>query len=229
MSIRRIAIRLNYKQFGKLVALANRAISSITGNGNYSSPSPALTVVQAAATAVTDAQAVWGQKGSRGSHADYVDLCTKAKTLHTLLRALADYVNTTATLAANGDNDALAAILATSGFDLNKVKQAAIVLENVAKFRIVNSRNLSVNQVKIAWARPLNTTSRGDVSNYEVRRSATGNFSDSVVVASCTKASFIDTNNSGSAVNWTYWVIACNSKGAGATSQALTANVRGIA
>src|ERR1700677_1865743 len=105
-----ISIKLNPRQYAGLVNLGNRVVTNLTGNLNYTTPVPALTVAQSAITAVVNAIAVWGPKGNRGSHADLRDLRNKALTLAQTLKALSQYVQNTAQLAAGSDYSQMAAI-----------------------------------------------------------------------------------------------------------------------
>lgn len=227
MQFQKIAMRLNAKQFSKLVELGNRVVASMAGNLNFVTPSPTPLAAQSAITAVVNSQAVYGDVGNRGSRQDYIDLCEKAQTLWELLRALAAYVENTAIQLAGSNYTLMRTIISTSGFELANDKTPHPVLEQVRDFRIFKVNSLNKNQVEIRWKRPLNTTSANDVNIYEVYRSTTSNFTDAVKVASVTKTEFIDTNTSAVAVNWFYFVLAYNTAGTGAVSVALPVSLVG--
>lgn len=214
-----VVLRTNNKQFSKLVALGNRVIANMTGNGNFTTPVPALATVQTAVNEVEAAIAVWGPKGNRGSHADYVDLCQKAQTLHGLIKALASYVQDTAILAAGNDYTTLKSIIISSGLDVAKDKTPVGVLQAVKNFNIFISPSLARNKVKFRWVRPDNTSSARDVSNYVVRKGTTPVYQDSVPVANLTRTEFIDTNNTPGAVTWYYWIVPFNAYGEGVPSE----------
>ncbi len=227
ITFQRIALRLNAKQFHKLVDLSNKVVLNMASNLNFLVPSPPLNTVQTAITSVVNSMALWGTAKDRGSHADYIDLCAKSQTLWELLKALAAYVENTAILEAGSNYTLMGTIISTSGFELASAKTPHPVLAQVQNFRIFKSISLNRNQVEIRWVRPLNTTSANDVSIYEVYRSTTSNFTDAVKVASVTKTEFIDTNTSAVAVNWFYFVLAYNTAGTGAVSVALPVSLVG--
>jgi hypothetical protein len=213
-----IVIKLSPLNYAGLANLGNRAVSSLTGNGNFTTPAVTLVNLQAAITAVEDAIAVWGPKGNRGSHEDVVDLRTKALTLHGMLKAEADYVQTTAQIAAGNDFAAMAAIMVTSGFDLKNIPGPQGMLEAVQNFHRFISRSLAPNQVKLKWKHPLNVTSKSNVKSYRVLRGTTNVFSAAVEIGAPTKTTFIDTNNTGVSQTWFYWVVAVGSAGDSAPS-----------
>ncbi len=116
MEFPRIALKVGQKQFNKLIDTANKVENDLNGNLNFTVVSPPLVSLNTVSAEVTAALAKWGQKGSRGSHADYVDLCTKAQNLHLILKELAQYVANTAEQAAGTDYSLMASIMTTSGF-----------------------------------------------------------------------------------------------------------------
>jgi len=73
-----IVIKVNAKQFSKLIDLGNRVYASLTGNASFT-PDPALSVLQSNNTDCTEALALVGPKGNRGSHADYLDCWKRQK------------------------------------------------------------------------------------------------------------------------------------------------------
>ena len=113
-----IVIKLSPHNYARLANLGNRVVASLSGNLNFTTPAITLLALTTATTAVVTAIGVWGPKGNRGSHADLVNLRQKALTLFNLLRAEADYVQTTSQIAAGNDYVAMNAIITTSGFDV---------------------------------------------------------------------------------------------------------------
>src|ERR1700688_4192479 len=91
-----IAIKTRLTNYAGLVSLGNGVHAGLTGNLDFTTPLPALTVLQSNIDAVTAAQAAWGTKGNRGSHEDQVTLQNAALTLSQTLKSLAQYVENTA-------------------------------------------------------------------------------------------------------------------------------------
>ena len=220
-----IAIKTSARNYSGLVDLGNSVFGSLTGNSSFTTPLPALTVLTSNIDDVTAAIALWGTKGNRGSHADLVDLRTKALTLSQTLKSLAQYVMNTAQTTAGSDYAAMAALIVTSGFQLANSRTPQGVLQMVQNFHNFISRKLNANQVKLKWKKPLNTTSAGNVKSYNVYRGTTNVFSAAVQIASTTKSSFIDTNETASAQTWYYFVTPVNTGGEGVVSDAVVVTV----
>jgi hypothetical protein len=223
-----IAIKLNNRDYAALVNLGNRVVVNMTANANFTTPLPALATVTTAITAVEDAIALWGPQGNRGSHANLVDLRTKALDLANLLKAEAHYVQETAQIAAGSDYVTMGSIIITSGFELASTKTPQGVLEMVQNFHNFISRQLNPNQVKLKWKKPLNTTSAGNVKSYLVYRGATNVFSAATEIGTTTRTSFIDTNDDVASKIWNYWVVPVNTAGAGVVSDVITVTVASI-
>ena len=223
-----IAIKLSPRNYAALADLGDRAVTSMTGNASFATPSPALTNLQIAITDVNSAITKWGQKGNRGSHADLVDLRVKARLLADMLKAEAQYVQNTAQGAASTDYDAMAAIIVSSGFQLAGDRNPQGVLQKVQNLHQFISRKLNRNEVKLKWKKPLNVTSKSNVKEYKVLRANSTDIATAVEVAIVTKTSFIDSNNTGNVAAWTYLVIAYNAAGAGVTSDPVTVAVLGV-
>ena len=85
--------RSNYAGINNLL---NLVFASLTGNADFTTPLPALTVLQTDATQLAAAIAAWGPVGNRGSHAQLLDLRAKALTAYNDLLAEAAYVQNTA-------------------------------------------------------------------------------------------------------------------------------------
>ena len=95
-----ISVRLNARDYSGLANLGNRLIVALTGNANFITPAVTLLILQGFITDVENAIAQWGPKGNRGNHADLVDLQLKARILADAIKAEAQYVQTTANIAA---------------------------------------------------------------------------------------------------------------------------------
>src|SRR4051812_48279171 len=99
----KVVIKFDPRNNEGFVILGNRVAAALLGNVSFATPAVTLLVLQSAIDAVVAAIAAWGPVGNRGSHAALLDLMNKTSQLSVLLRAEADYIQTTAALAANGD------------------------------------------------------------------------------------------------------------------------------
>jgi len=219
-----VVVKTRPTWFDELVSLGNRVIASLTGSAVYITPAVSLVNLQAAVTAVTDALALWRPLSGHGSHAQYEDLKDKSLTLLNFLKAEANYVQTTAVLAAGNDYSLLASLLATSGFAIKGDPVPQGVLNAVTGFRRMLSGSLNPNQVKFGWSRPLDAR-RGNVYLYRILRATTTNFADAVEIATSSKTRFIETNDTGTVQTYTYWIIPVNNVGNGAASVAVTVSI----
>jgi len=201
-------------------------VASLTGNASFLTPAVPLVSLTGAITDVVDAFAIWRPLGSRGSHSDLLDLREKSLTLFNLIKAEADYVQTTAFMAGGNDYVAIAALIGTSGYELKSAPTPQGVLNPVVGFRKVNSSNLDPNMVKFRWKRPLDAH-QGNVYLYRVMRGTTTVFADAVEIATTSRTSFIDTNETGAVQTYTYWIVAVNNKEDGAASVAVTVSILG--
>jgi hypothetical protein len=222
-----ISIKLTARMYAALANLGHRIVESLTGNISFVSPAPSLAALQAAITDVENAIALWGPKNSRGSHADLVNLRFKARVLSDMLKAEAQYVQTTAQAAAGVDYALMATIIISSGFGLANVPSPQGILEKVQNLHQFISRSLNRNQAKISWAKPLNVTSKNNVKEYRVLRADSTDITTAVEVAIVTTTSFTDTNTTNAVKVWTYWVIPYNGT-AGVVSDPATVAVLGI-
>lgn len=222
----RASVKSGPTRFDALVSLGNRVIGALTGNGNFTTPAVPLLTLAAAVQDVTDALAIWRPASGRGSHSSYLDLKSKALTLYNLLKAEADYCQTTAGIAAGNDYSAMAGILGTSGFPIGDVPNPQGLLNPVVGFRKANAANLNPNQVMFLWDRPLEAR-RGNVYLFRVLRGATTNIADAVEIATTSRTRFIDTNDTGSVQTYTYFIIGVNNEGDGAASVAVTVTILG--
>jgi len=222
-----IAIKIRIADYAGLVNLGNRVFVSMTGNANYTTPSPTLVALQTSVTDVENAIAAWGPKGNRGSHADLVDLRQKALTLSQQLKSMAQYVQNTAQIAAGSDYVSMGAIITTSGFSLAIPRSVQGRLEMVQNFHNFVSRQINANQVKLKWKKPLNTATAGNVKSYTVYRGPqTTGFNGAEVIGSTTKTSWIDTNN-GDMQRLSYWVVPVGAAGDGVVSDVVNVTLQG--
>jgi hypothetical protein len=117
---------------------AEAIIASLTGNANFTSPTPTLAVV----TAATDAYKKALSKALIGTENDTRAKNQKRDALVALLQQLGYYVQM------NGKNDPV--VLGSSGFDLQKTRSRAGVLEKPENLRVTPQTGgvkLAVNPV----------------------------------------------------------------------------------
>jgi hypothetical protein len=177
---------------------------------------------------VEDAIAAWGPMGNRGSHADLLNLQTKARVLADMLKAEAQYVQNTAQIAAGTDYSDMANIITSSGFELASTPSPQGILQKVQNFHQFVSRQLNSNEVKLKWKRPLDVTSANNVKQYKVLRNTSTDFATAVEVAIVTMTTFTDINTTADVAVWTYWVVAYNNAGAGVVSDPVTVRILGV-
>jgi len=221
-----IVIKLRPVNYAALINLGNRIVAALTGYASFLTPAVSLVNLSAAITAVVNAYALWAPIGSRGSHSDLLDLRDKSLTLFNLIKAEADYVQTTAFIAGGNDYSAVAAIIGTSGYELKSAPAPQGVLNPVVGFRKMNSSHLNPNQVKFRWKKPLDVPD-GNVYLYKVMRGTTTVFASAAEIATTSRTTFIDTNATGAVQTYTYWIVAVNNKGDGAASVAVTVSLLG--
>lgn len=203
-----------------LANLGNLIFVSMTGNVNFTTPSPTLLALQTDITAVENAIAVWGPVGNRGSHADLVALRTAATTLYNDLLALADYVQNTAQLAAGTDYVAMASIISTSGFGIKNPPQPQGLLGAPQNLHRVFKNSISLYTPLLGWKKPIGLTSPNNVKSYQVLRWTTNNILLATVIATSTKTSFLDVT-AVAGTHYFYWVKGVNTAGPGAESNVL--------
>jgi hypothetical protein len=220
-----IAIRVNSRQPGKLVLLANRVYECMYLNSYFIDPNPSLNDVRLLAEDVTTAMAAAGSKGNRGSHADYLDLKTKSLRLHLKLKSLSKWVMTSSTMQSGLDYSLLSNILGTSGFEVTGERRRHTVLEPVENFRNFLSRALRQNQCKLKWSKPLNTVEPRDVLLNDVYMSTTPDFTTATLIGQTTKKEFLFTNNSSEMITAFFWIVPYNNRGRGVVSKMLKVDV----
>lgn len=216
-----VAIKLKPTKYNALVQLSGRVCEAMSLNPAFANPMPALSVLQTSANAVSDAIAVWGQRGNRGSHVALLDLRDKALKLHELVNAEAKYVEIAAQLASGSDYTLMAHIISTSGFAIKGAGSPQGLLEPVQNLRRRLCASLSENKAKVKWNAPNGVTSLNNIKSYMVFRSETTEFSTAVQVAITSAGEYIVTNDTGSVVSWYFWIVPVSAAGVGAVSAPL--------
>ena len=216
----KIAIKLRQNDYDGISTLAGAVLLSMNANPNFINPQPSLATLQAATIEMRDAITQWGTIGHRGSHADRVNLTGKAMKLHGLLTALGAWCMSTVDPEMQyGDQ---AAILLSSGFPLRKQRAPQGMLAAPEKFRQLIQKNLSLQQVKLKWAKPLMVAVSNNVKSYKIYRSASPDFDTAANIDLVQATSYIDQPGAGV---WYYWVVAVNNKGDGVKSEMIGAGV----
>jgi hypothetical protein len=98
-------------------------------------------------------------------------------------------------------------------------------LEAVHDFHHFISRSLAPNVVKLKWSLPQNVTSPNNVKAYRLLRGMTPVFSAAVEIATTTRTSFIETNDTGAMQTYFYWVIPIGAAGEGPPSEVVAVTV----
>lgn len=212
------------KQYAALINRGNTVFAGLTGNPNFLTPLPALTVLTSAITACANALAAWGDVHNRGSHADLVTLRSVAVTLYNTLRSLAAYVQNTAQTAAGTDYAAMTVLIESSGFDIKHAKTPTSVPEIVQNFREFISRRLNVNQREFRWKKPL-STKKGAKLTYKVLMAASNSISAATVITTVDQTRYTYTNAGTVVVTLTFWVMAHGAAGDGVTSPGITVTI----
>lgn len=203
-----------------LANLGNLVIGNMTGNANFTTPAPALATLTTSVSDLEAAIAAWGPVGNRGSHAQLLDLRSKALIVYNQLLAEAQYVTNTASLAAAGDYVLMAAIIATSGFGVKNPPVPQGLLGAPQNLHRMFTDNVSLYTPRLKWKKPIGLNSPNNVKSYQILRSPDNNILNASVIATSTKTSFIDVTAPSGADLW-YWVKGVNSEGPGAESNVL--------
>ena len=213
-------IGVKISDYAGILNTINRVVASLTGNAEFTTPSPLLATLTADATALDSAIALWGPVGNRGSHADLVALRAAARTAYDDLLAEAQYVQNTAQIAAGTDYVAMAAIIATSGFAIKNAPMPQGILGAPQNLHRFFANNISLYTPKLAWKKPIGLTSPNNVKSYQVFRNTVNNILTATVIGTSSKTSFIDTTALAGTAYW-YWTKGINAAGAGTESNVL--------
>lgn len=214
-------VNVKKSNYNGVANLGNRVIVSLTGNGNFATPSPTLLVLQADTTAVEAAIAQWGPVGNRGSHADLLDLRQKVNVLYNDLLAEAQYVQNTAQLAAGTDYATMAAIITTSGFGVKNPPVPQGILGAPQNLHRFFKNSISLYTPLLRWKKPIGLTSPNNVKSYQILRNTVNNLLTATVIGTSTKVEFLD-NTALAGTQYFYWVKGVNTDGAGAESAVLS-------
>jgi predicted phage tail protein len=200
--------------------MGNRVVASLTGNPSFTTPVPALATVSTDITALETAISNWGPVHNRGSHADLLALRDAARTVYNDLLSLAQYVQTTAQVAAGSDYTAMAAIIGTSGFGIKNPPMPQGLLGSPQNLHRMFQNSVSLYTPKLKYKKPIGLTSPNNVKSYQILRNTVNNILTATVIGTSTKTSFIDVT-AAAGTQYYYWVKGVNSAGPGAESAVL--------
>jgi len=215
-----IVTKLKVTQFRAIKSMAESVHEGLNLNAGFPNPQPSMPVLLAALTALNEALEKWGKNGNRGSHADYVNLQVAALHMYRILTQLAAWCMASLDPALSYGEQRV--LLSTTGFPLKHDGSPQGRLEPVQDLHLFFARNTRQGYIKFRWKRPLNVTSKGNVKNYLIYRSAANDFSTASVIASVTKTTFTEAPGIG---EWFYWVAAANHHGPGAVGSSLQVEV----
>lgn len=170
-----LRIKLGNLSYRRLVATADSAVTALTGNANYPTPSPLLATITAAATALQAACSSLGNKRNRTSKANVADCREKALALKSLLTSLNQYLQNTATENEPTDTIAQRSQLATTGIGLKlqpiKSGKPVAIVRNLHQ---ANNKVFPFSLHRIAWKRPIGLIKGRRVDSYIITNAATG-------------------------------------------------------
>jgi len=210
-------------QYAQLESLGNRVVASMTGNVNFTTPSPTLVSITTQVALVTAAIAAWGPVGNRGSHSDILNLRDQCTILRNLLLAEGQYVTSTAGIAAGNDYTAMATIIGTSGFGVKNSPLPQGLLNPPQNLHQMFSSFISIFTPKLGWKKPIGLTSPNNAKSYQILRSLTNDITAAVVIGTSTKCSFIDLTAAHATIYY-YFVIGVNTAGPGNPSNVCQVN-----
>lgn len=206
-----IANNLQRLSFQGLVDYARIIIAALTGNALYAAPNPTLIDMGTSADDCQAAITAWGPVGNRGSHAQYVALVLAANALKQNLVQLAEYCQNTTPYDL--------AALSTTGFNLRDANTPQGVLQAPVGAHKFISPDLTIQQNKLLWKKPLGVTVNSNVKVYNIYRGITPVYADAALIGSATKRSYIDTPSITPApAKVYYWVAGVNNAGVGVPS-----------
>ena len=150
-----IRVKINKAGYKKLLALAGSVHTALTGNAEFTTPSPSLTSLATAKTALAASTRYMGAKRNRGSKAEFAQAQSDANNVRSILTALLQYVTNTVLIAAGGANDQGAAILATTGFGFRVTRKITPKLQIATFVRQTNNHQFPGNLHRLNWKRPI--------------------------------------------------------------------------
>ncbi len=214
-----IVIDSKPNNYSKNAELLGNLIEGETGNQNFLTPSPPLNTLTTAQTNLLTAITKYGPKGNRTGRAALLDLRQKSATAYSLIKAEVQYITGVASQAAGNDMLLMVNIMGTCGLDVRTSRTPQGLLGQVRNIHQVNSGGLSRNQVDWRWSKPLGVTNRNNVKFNKVFRATANDLTAATLVATPTKAKFIDTNNTGATITYIYWFLAVTAAGDSTVSE----------
>lgn len=214
----KVKVGVKYTAFQALHDYLITVVLSMTGNLNFPTPSPVLSSLTSAATALQNAITAWGVVGNRGSHLDYMNLRATALTAYNLLKQEAAYVQNT--IDPTATESAQSSFILSSGFSIGQLPSPQGVLNPPQDFRQFFKQNINLHWIGLRWGKPLGLLSKNNVKSFTIYRGLTGVFADATELTTVQKVTYIDKTGL-PATTYTYWVVANNSAGQGALSMPL--------
>lgn len=200
--------------------LSNRVVAAMSGNLNFTTPSPSLITLTNAQTTLENAIAAWGTVHNRGSHQDLLNCRSAARDLYNLLLQECAYVQNTAQALAGFDYTAMAVIIGSSGYGIKNAPSPQGILGAPQNLHRMYANSISLYTPKLKWSKPTGLRSPNNVKSYQVLRNSTNDILTATVIATATKTSYIDISAMAGSTMY-YWVKAVNTDGPGAESAVL--------
>jgi len=202
-------------QYKKVVILANHVKLQMTGNSNFTTPNPAITVLGTALTNLEAAIALWGTTGNHTGTANERDVLAKSLIVYNILMKLSEYCMNTVDDTLSFEDQTV--ILLSSGFAVKDAATPQGKLGVVQNFRRFISRTLNEWEYKMRWKRPL-AAKKGNVKLYNLKRNTVNNYATATIIAEPTATTYTDSPDAGT---YYYWVVGVNNKGEGVVSPVL--------
>lgn len=194
----------------------------LTNSSYFPSPTPDMGVFGSNNLALTNAIAIWGPVGARGSHADHIALLAANAIVYNDLVTLAAYVQSLTDLSQPYTTQAT--FITLSGFGVKNLPTPQGLLGVPQNFHQVFSNNVDSHTPWLDWKKPTGLTSPNNVASYEVFRSLL-NTQPILSIATTTETKFIDTDPTLVGQIWYYWIQAINDAGRGAPTASLLVSV----
>jgi hypothetical protein len=203
-------IKINKQGARQLITLLRCIVVRMTGNANFTTPVPALTVATSAANDLATAFENQSIKRARGSKNDTADFNAKLIAARSVATSLLNYVKNTAVIAAAGDNSVYNSVITSSGFGVIPAKRRAKVQQIPTFVRQTNNKLFPSNTGRINWKRPIGDIKGAKIAGYNIYTMVGGNWT---IFATTTKTNYIVPVTPG--VNTDVRIVPFNSRGSG--------------
>jgi len=162
-----LRIRVGKRDFKGLVSLGNSVHTGLTGNTNFTTPTPGLTTLATDILNLNTAMALTNFKRNHGSKAQIQDTIDKASTLRGDLIQLLNYVANTASQTGQ-DEPAITEIISTAGFGLRHIRARKKATSAPRFVQMNNNRVHNPGLFRLKWSKPLGQIKGQPVQGYNI-------------------------------------------------------------